>query len=235
MLAEVAVGAGDRHPRHRRTDIVAEALEDGQGSRHEGEHLGRDPRPGLDQRPPHHLLDPGVPRQPLVALPVGDHEGTPDDLERPTERPAVGESRPVPQEQFGRRRRGQRVRALEEVQRAAIVVAAEGPAPGGDQVRAGPPGERVRRLVGEADGETVPVRFLEVIAEDLLHLRGPALVEVVDPRCEPFVQGRPRRLRDGVVGGVADRGCGGTGIRRRRWRPSCPIAQGPRGPCGAAP
>ena len=94
--------------------------------------------------------------------------------------------------------------ALEEVQRAAIVVAAEGPAPGGEQVRARLLGERVRRLVGEADGETVSVRFLEVIAEDLLHFRGAALVEVVEPRGEPFVQGRPRRLRDGVVGGVAD-------------------------------
>jgi hypothetical protein len=81
------------------------------------------------------------------------------------------------------------------------VLARERPAPGVGQA----PSRPVRELLGDVEPELAAVAdgLLEVVAEDFVELDQLAAV-LFDPAGEPFVELGAGRLREGVVGGVAD-------------------------------
>ena len=77
----------------------------------------------------------------------------------------------------------------------------QGPAAGGGQPLPRLPGDRVVRRHPELGA--IAARLLQVVAEDLVELDQIAAV-LGEPAGEALVQLRPRRLRERVVGGVAD-------------------------------
>ena len=94
----------------------------------------------------------------------------------------------------------------EEVRRGRHVAPAEGALPGRGETRRRPHAELTPVVVQGPEICQVPVRLLEVVAEDLLVL-GLAVAVAVDalgPSDEPLVQGNARPLEDAGVRRVAD-------------------------------
>src|SRR6185369_7887848 len=78
------------------------------------------------------------------------------------------------------------------------------PSPGRLEPLRGARTEAPQNFVRRADALVAEVRLLEVIADDLFVFADPGAGDAFEPRREPLVQLRARRLRKRVVRGVPD-------------------------------